>query len=847
MISRENFDEILRQNHELELKVRSLAMAQQIAKVGSWDWNLADNTLTWSDETYRQHGLEPNELEPSFEIFSRFIHPDDFATVKENVQHALDDNLPYSIEARMRRKDGSQWLMHAQGTVYRDADGKPERFIGTQRDITDIRQTEDKLNLQAEIINKLSEGICLVQEKEGLIIQTNPQFDAMFGYGKDEIIGKHVAILNAPSDKDPRERAEEILAAINEKDGRWQGEVHNIRKDGTIFWSLASISRMQHREYGNVSISILTDITARKKDEEALRLHGEIMNNMAEGVYLIRAADATIVFANEKFENMFGYDHGEMIGQHVSIVNAPTEISPEETAQTIMASLKEKGSWQGEVNNIKKDGTTFWCHASVSRFIHPRYSEVLISIHTDISERKQAEEALRESEIRNRMILSKSIDGFFASDMEGRFLDANEAYSNMVGYSRDELLKMTIADVEGIESAEEIQNHIKTLIHTGNERFESKHRHRKGHLVDIEISVNYDPSLGLPFFAFVRDIAARKKTETILKENEERLRLIFESSMDAIYQMDTNGRFTFINRAGAEMFGYTPEEIKNRHFSLLVSKDALAEGEKAVRATLAGENTQGEIFVRQRHGYEFPVSYRMAPIQKEDSIVGITGIASDITDRRKEEEKRLRESLTEKESLLKEIHHRVKNNMQIVSSLLSLQSMRSTIPEVHSAIKDSQNRVKTMGLIHEKLYKTENLSKIEFSDYIKTLTEYLASTYDSASRQIKIEINAENIFLSADTAIPCGLIINELVTNSFKYAFPDRTAGLIRIDMTRNAENRISLTISDNGRGLPPDFDIEKTDTLGTNLVRNLARQLEATITFNNEHGTMCRIEFTGN
>ncbi|MDH3393627.1 MAG: sensor histidine kinase, partial [Desulfobulbaceae bacterium] len=182
----------------------------------------------------------------------------------------------------------------------------------------------------------------------------------------------------------------------------------------------------------------------------------------------------------------------------------------------------------------------------------------------------------------------------------------------------------------------------------------------------------------------------------------------------------------------------------------------------------------------------------------------------------------------------------------IVSSLLSLQSMQSSNPDVQSAIRDSQNRVKTMGLIHEKLYKTENLSRIEFSDYLQTLTEYLASTYSSStSRRVQIDIDAKDIFLSADSAIPCGLIITELVTNSFKYAFPEgQQHDRIEISMEQTAENRIILSIRDNGRGLPPGFNIRKTDSLGMNLVQNLARQLGATLIFENNNGAVCRLEF---
>ncbi len=837
--------EILQQRiQELEAEVQSLAMAQEVAQVGSWDWHLLDNTLAWSDETFRQFGLEPQELKPSYEIFCQFVHPDELDAFNHRVRQALDENRPFFIAVRMLRKDGSQWFLQAQGTVYRDASGQPVRFVGTQRDITDIRQVEEELRLQSEVIDKLSEGVCLVREEDGVIFYTNPQFDAMFGYVTGEIIGQHVSVVNAPTDKSPEEKAKEIMAAISGAGRRWQGEVNNVRKDGTFFWSLASISRLQHWQHGSVLISVLTDITVRKQAEEELRLQGEIMANMAEGVYLIRAADEIIVFANEMFEKMFGYAAGEMIGHHVSIVNVPVEKNQEETAKEIMADLQTKGSWQGEVCNIKKDGTFFWCQASVSTFDHPLHGEVMVSIHTDITERKRAEAALFESEKRSRLILSRSMDGFFFNDQKGRILDANEAFCNLVGYSREQLQEMTVPDLEAIETVEDVDRHMQSLIRTGNERFETQHWHRDGHLVDVELSVTYDRSLGDLFFSFVRDISARKRTEISLRENEEKYRLIFESSMDAIYQLDLKGNTTFMNGAGAKMFGYSPEEIVGQHLSFLVSESNVGKATMALHEAISGKNAQGEILIRHRNGNEFTVNYSLAPLKKEDQIVGVTGISRDITDRLKEEEKQLRESLAEKESLLKEIHHRVKNNMQIISSLLSLQSMQSSNSEVQVAIRDSQNRVKTMGLIHEKLYQTENLAKIEFSDYVGSLTEYLATTYAPSSRKVQIIIAAKDIFLSADTAIPCGLIITELVTNSFKYAFLERQQGRIDITMTRNDENRIILSISDNGCGLPDGFNIDEADSLGMSLVQNLARQLDATMTFQNDSGAVCRFEF---
>ncbi len=157
-----------------------------------------------------------------------------------------------------------------------------------------------------------------------------------------------------------------------------------------------NITPIESEEYVNI---YGLNITERKKAEDELRLHSEIMTNMAEGVYLIRLEDDIIVYANPRFEEMFGYDQGEIIGQYVSIVNAPTDKTPEETKQDIVGILEETGEWHGEVQNIKKDGTLFWCYANVSTFKHPEYGKVIVSVHADITEAKKAEDLLKKSEV----------------------------------------------------------------------------------------------------------------------------------------------------------------------------------------------------------------------------------------------------------------------------------------------------------------------------------------------------------------------------------------------------------------------------------------------------------------
>ncbi len=215
--------------------------------------------------------------------------------------------------------------------------------------------------------------------------------------------------------------------------------------------------------------------------------------------------------------------------------------------------------------------------------------------------------------------------------------------------------------------------------------------------------------------------------------------------------------------------------------------------------------------------------------------------------KRKRAEEQLKESLKEKEILLREIHHRVKNNMQIISSLLMLQEELSKDEKVNEMLKDSQNRIMSMALIHEKLYRSENLSKINLKEYIDDLVDGLFQSYGTGEDKVTLNINVENVLFGIDSAIPCGLIINELISNSLKHAFPEGKNGEIKIFFRSTDENMIELLVGDNGVGIPKDLDFSKTESLGLHLVTMLVEnQLHGEITLNRDKGTEFQIKFKG-
>jgi two-component sensor histidine kinase len=226
-----------------------------------------------------------------------------------------------------------------------------------------------------------------------------------------------------------------------------------------------------------------------------------------------------------------------------------------------------------------------------------------------------------------------------------------------------------------------------------------------------------------------------------------------------------------------------------------------------------------------------------------DHLVSRVFVFRDITDRKRAEEQ-IRTSLREKEVLLKEIHHRVKNNLQIIVSLLSLQSTYTTDTEYQHVLTDSQNRIKSMALIHEKLYQSDNLANLDFTEYITTLVHELIKTYSADPHRISLTMNIDIPHLELDHAIACGLIINELMSNALKYAFPDDREGEIHLSL-HTSDGTATLKVSDDGVGLPADFSIKTAETLGLRLVDVLVHdQLDGELSVDDTEGTTFTVTF---
>ncbi|CAH2602247.1 putative Histidine kinase [Rhodovastum atsumiense] len=324
------------------------------------------------------------------------------------------------------------------------------------------------------------------------------------------------------------------------------------------------------------------------------------------------------------------------------------------------------------------------------------------------------------------------------------------------------------------------------------------------------------------FAKVLRDVTPRRRLE-------ERLRQIVESAPSAIVMVNATGRIEMVNAQTERLFGYDRQDLIGQMVEILVPPPAqgrhpgLRHGffrDPRARPMGAGR----DLYARRKDGSTVPVEIGLSPVETEDGPMVLSAIV-DISDRKHKEE-RIQAALLEKDVLLGEIHHRVKNNLQIVHSLLDLGSARIEDRRALEMLRESQNRIRSMALIHQNLYESKDFANTDFATFLEKMVPILVSSYAVDPARIAVITEAVSVRLPINLAIPCGLVVNELVSNALKHAFPDGRSGEIRIRLAMDGAEHVVLSVSDDGIGMQADLDLGLSETLGLQLVTLLADQL---------------------
>lgn len=564
-----------------------------------------------------------------------------------------------------------------------------------------------------------------------------------------------------------------------------------------------------------------------------------LVDSIADYAIIMLDVNGRICSWNLGASHIKGYTKDEVLGKHFSIFYTEEAIADGLPAQQLERAALY-GRFEDEGWRRRKDGSQFWADIVITALLNPDGTlQGYTKIIKDMTERKRLEE-------RFRRVVESAPNAMVMIGQRGEIEMVNVQAENLFGYSRSEMLGQKIEILVPDRFRSEHPDKRKMFLSNPQSRPMGAGRDLFGRRKDgsefpVEIGLNpIETEEGVKVLSSIVNISERKRLEA-------RFRRVVESAPNAMVMIKDDGRIEMVNTQAEKLFGYSRSEMLGQMVEMLVperfrhahpGQRKMFFGDLQSRPMGAGR----DLFGRRKNGSEFPVEIGLNPIETEDGMMVLSAIV-DISDRKQKEE-RIQEALREKDLLLGEIHHRVKNNLQVVHSLLSLQSSMINDAAVRGMLTDSQNRIQSMALIHQTLYQSNNFARVYFREFLEALVPTLVNSYREAGKNITVNIDAGSVYLPMNSAIPCGLLINELITNAFKHAFVGRVEGEISVSLAVAEAGKLCLTVSDTGIGLPEEIDVSNTETLGLRLVSLLSQQLEGELLIHRQNPTRFSLIF---
>ncbi len=538
-------------------------------------------------------------------------------------------------------------------------------------------------------------------------------------------------------------------------------------------------------------------------------------------------------------ERLKGYAAAEVMGRHFSLFYTEEARRNDHPARELIAAA-ETGRYEEDGWRVRKDGTTFLANVIITPLRDPSgrlegYAKVI----KDVTARERHEE-------RFRRVVESAPSAMILANAKGRIEMVNTQAERVFGYPRQDLLGKSIEMLVPErfrgghpEKRDQFFGDPRSRpMGAGRDLFG---RRQDGSEFPVEVGLNpIETEEGLMVLSSIVDISERKR-------QEERFRRVVESAPNAMILANAKGRIEMVNTQAEQVFGYPRQDLLGKSIEMLVP-ERFRGGHPEKRAQFFGDpqsrpmGAGRDLFGRRQDGSEFPVEVGLNPIETDEGLMVLSSIV-DISDR-KIKERRIQAALEEKELLLGEIHHRVKNNLQVIESILNLQADGIGDLSVKTMLEDCRNRVRSMSLIHQSLYQSKDFGQVNFGDFLEALIPVLMGSYGGAAQTINLRVDVESVFLPINAAIPCALLVNELITNTLKHAFPQGGEGDIIVSMTGDAGRRVRLIIEDHGIGIPDSLDLEKAETLGLSLVTMLARQLLGSLSIHRRDPTRFTLEF---
>jgi PAS domain S-box-containing protein len=819
----------------------------RLSHVGVFDHDHRTGEIYWSPEQREMFGAGPHERVtfPDLPPTWNQIHPDDREPVANAVKRAHENEAgPFDIEYRLMRRDGSErWVSNRSQTFF-EGEGPARhavRTVGAIEDITERKRAERQLKLTQASVDQASVGVFWLNPA-GQVTYGNECACQSLGVTLRELIGLYV----------------------------WEFDTYFISEPWVDFWKkikqakrLQSKTRYRCKDGSTIPVEALgtylvfegeehifvfaQDITERERAERDLKMMLAAISASRTPFFSVDPY-GRIVYANEQAWLGLGLTREELLGSHVW--DFDPDFRPAHQA-AYWHEVRRAGELRFESRHRRKDGTIIPILIT-SNFFSYKNEEYSLVFAQDISERKRAEEALAMF----RHSIDRASDPIFWLNRSGGFDYVNDEACRCLGYSHEELLRLHLWDIDTNYPQEKWFGQWEIWESAGRDSVEyvaGMHRRKDGTLIPIETTGQHiwSPGGRSLHVWYVRNVTERKRAEQALRISEERLRQVA-----LVYDI---GVFDFDHLTGGQYWspqlrkhiGLNPGEPGDRfRFMAAVHPDDQERLSAATRHAF-DPSGDGHFELQHRiltgHGVVRWLESRsqtfFAGEGHDRHPVRTVGAMVDITSRIEAEEA-LKESLREKETLLREVHHRVKNNLQIIASLLHFQAKKMKDPEELAAFFEARDRLRSMILVHEKLYQSHGLTRVDFGNYLQSLAGELQRSHGARSaRRVQMRVAADEITLPIESALPCGMIVCELLTNIFKYAFPGNRTGTAQIRLT-TADGQVRLIVSDDGVGLPPGFDPQQSTSFGWQLIQNLTAQLGGTLHVASLNGTTVSIGF---
>lgn len=641
---------------------------------------------------------------------------------------------------------------------------------------------------------------------------------------------------------------------VIEQGGETIAEYRFKRKDGIYIWLRDELKLVDDKNGDTMAIlGSSFDITDRKRAEIELRENKEqyklVVEHIKDITYHIDE-DMKWTLLNQAWVEITGYPLQEALGSSfLEFIHPDDREICERTCNDL---LNGKSDFYSRIVRLmKRNGSCVWVEMSarktngVTICENCNISGTMVNVTAELAKQKETRQELINEKRFSEAIIESLPGVFYMLDEQSNFLKWNENLVEQFGYTGEEIAGMNPSDFFEEAEFKKIAREIKRVFKEGESEVEAVALTKNGTKIPYYLTgKRFEQNEKKYLIGAGYDLSERKRAIEKLKKSEELFRNLFLKAPAAIVMADVENKVLRVNQSFEELFGYTESEIADKDLNQFIVPEGAGDKIPALpEHAVKRAYSYHQVRRKTKTGEMKDVSVGIIPIYIDDKPYVVFGMYIDVTEQ-KRYENQIAESLKEKQVLLQEIHHRVKNNLAVISGLIQLQMYEIDHAYMKQLLQESQSRIQTMALIHEKLYQSQNLSRISCRSYIEELIQTIRSTFDTGAKKIKINTEIEDVELNINKAVPFALLLNEVISNAFEHAFSGRRQGSISVSLSEEDAD-IHVSIMDDGVGMPDDFAIEGNETLGMTLIHNFLEQLEAEWELSNENGTSLSLTFS--